>query len=136
MSDYTFWSTVLDHFRQPRNQGEIEKPDGIGESSETDVFARISLRVEEGRIVEARFQCTTCLVLIAACSLTTDLAQQSTLEDAHMITPSRVIELLGEVPPERQGRCRMAVDALQRAIQDYHQRLGQENLDRIRAETE
>ncbi len=117
-------SLVLEHFFNPRNTGEIENPSGEGYSggpSERN-YMRVTLRVEDGRIADIRFQCYTCLVAVAACSYLTGMVKGKTVEEAEKITPEDIAAGLGEVPPERMDRCVLAVLALKNAIADYRKK--------------
>jgi len=117
-------SRILEHFFNPRNPGEIEIPSGEGFSGNPSErnYMRLTIRVTDGIITEARFQSYTCLVAVAACSLLTEMVKGKTPEEAERITPEALAAGLGEVPPERMDRCELAVEALRNAIADYRKR--------------
>lgn len=122
MTNYT--SRVLDHFYNPRNPGEIENPSGEGFSggpAERN-YMHLTLRVENGVIAEARFQCYTCLVAVAALSYLTETVKGKTPGAAGRITPEDLAFGLGEVPPERKDRCQLAIEALRNALADYRKK--------------
>jgi nitrogen fixation NifU-like protein len=111
-------SQVMDHFRYPRNVGRIEAPDGAGTAIMGTLCAFITIRVAGDRIIEAKFQSSTCVVAIAACSVVTELIQRGPLADAARLSASTVANALGGIPPERMDRCSLAVMALHNALQD------------------
>lgn len=117
-------SRVLEHFFNPRNVGEIENPSGEGYSGNPSErnYMRVTIRVANGVITEARFQSYTCLVAVAACSFLTEIIRGKTLEEAERITPEALATGLGEVPPERMDRCTLAIEALLNAITDSRKR--------------
>jgi NifU-like protein involved in Fe-S cluster formation len=117
-------SQVLEHFFNPRNSGEIENPSGEGYSGDPSErnYMRVTIRVENGAITEARFQSYTCLVAVAACSLLTVIVSGKIIEEAERITPEALATGLGGVPPERMDRCTLAIEALRNAIADYRKR--------------
>jgi nitrogen fixation NifU-like protein len=117
-------SQVLEHFFNPRNSGEIENPSGEGYSGDPSErnYMRVTIRVVDGVIIEARFQSYTCLVAVAACSLLTVMVSKKTIEEAERITPETLATGLGEVPPERMDRCMLAIEALRNAVADYRKR--------------
>jgi NifU-like protein involved in Fe-S cluster formation len=122
MANYS--SRVLEHFFNPRNPGEIELPSGEGYSGSPSErnYMHLTIRVVDGVIMEARFQCYTCLVAVAACSFLTEIVKGKTPEEVERITPEAIAAGLGEVPPERMDRCVLAVEALRNAIADYRKR--------------
>ncbi len=119
MSMYRYSSKVLNHFWSARNAGEVAAPDGVGTAEGGGVSMRITIRVEQDRIADARFRCSSCLVAVACCSQLTELARQMTLEQAVNFAPDRLALELGEIPEERMDRCELAVAALENAVRDY-----------------
>ena len=84
-------------------------------------YMRFTIRVEDGRINEVKFQSYTCLVAVAACSMLTVMVKGKTVAEAEAITLEMLAAELGEVPPERIDRCELAVEALRNAISNYRQ---------------
>jgi nitrogen fixation NifU-like protein len=115
---------VMDHFANPRNVGEVAEPDALAEVTNPVCgdMLRLSLRVEDGRIVEARFRAFGCAAAIAASSMTTELLTGRTLEEAGRITEDDVAEALGGLPPNKMHCAALAEEAIQAALQDYRTR--------------
>lgn len=117
---------VMDHFTHPRNLGEMEDPDGVGEATNPvcgDTM-RLFIRVEEDRIVEARFLTFGCAAAIAASSMTTEILRGKTLEEALTISNQAVTEALGGLPPTKVHCSVLAEKALAAAVADYRRRRG------------
>ncbi|MDP6438982.1 MAG: iron-sulfur cluster assembly scaffold protein [Candidatus Brocadiia bacterium] len=112
---------VLDHFANPRNIGEVENADGVGEVGNPvcgDVM-RISIRVEGDRLAEVKFKTLGCAAAIAVSSLTTEVATGKTLEEALELTRDQIAEELGGLPPQKMHCSNLAVQGLHRAIKAY-----------------
>lgn len=112
---------VLDHFANPRNVGVIENPDGQGEVGNPvcgDVM-KITIRVEDGRIVDVRFKTLGCPAAIATSSITTEIAKGKTLEEALEIGRKQVADLLGGLPPSKMHCSNLAAHGLHKAIRNY-----------------
>lgn len=86
---------------------------------------QITLRVEQDHLAEIKFQCTTCVVAVACCSLTTELAKGLSVQAALNLTPTQLADQLGEIPEERMDRCVLAIQALHVAIRDYQKSFSQ-----------
>ncbi|MCD6310613.1 MAG: Fe-S cluster assembly scaffold protein NifU [Candidatus Eremiobacteraeota bacterium] len=115
---------VMDHFMNPRNIGEITDPDGIGEEGNPvcgDVM-RITIKVEDDKIVDARFKTFGCGAAIATSSMVTEMVKGKHLKDAEKITNKVVADALGELPPQKMHCSNLAADALHKAIEDYKAR--------------
>lgn len=115
-----YGAVAVDHFTNPRNVGAVEAPDGRGQDANPACgdFTRITLRVTDGRVREARFRTFGCSGAIAAASMVTTLAAGRTLEEAARIEAVDVLAALGGLPPEKEGCARMAVGALRSAVAD------------------
>ena len=106
--------TLLDHFQKPRNVGELAPPARTVEVSNPvcgDIL-RLSARVEEGRIVEARYKTRGCTASIAAGSVLTELLAGKKLEEAGMLTAREVETALGGLSNESKHAAVLAVDAV------------------------
>ena len=114
----------MDHFLNPRNLGEVEDADGIGEVGEAACgdLMRLSLKIEAGRIREARFKTFGCAAAIASSSMATELVTGRTLEEALRLTNKDVAEALGGLPPGKIHCSVLAEEAIQAALDDYRQR--------------
>ncbi len=112
---------VLDHFRNPRNMGELESPDAeatVGNPKCGDVM-KIMLRIDENEIKDIKFQTMGCAAAIATSSMLTELAKGKKLEEAKKITNEDVAKALGQLPPIKIHCSNLAADALQKAIEDW-----------------
>lgn len=115
---------VMDHFMNPRNMGEIEDADGIGEVGNPvcgDVM-KLYLKIENGVIVDAKFKTFGCGAAIATSSITTELIKGKTIEEALKLTNEAVAEALGGLPPAKMHCSVLAEEALKAAIEDYRKR--------------
>ncbi|MBI4824236.1 MAG: Fe-S cluster assembly scaffold protein NifU [Nitrospirae bacterium] len=112
---------VMEHFMNPRNVGEIENPDGVGEEGNPtcgDVM-KITIRVSEGRIVDAKFQTFGCGAAIAVSSMITEMAKGKTIEEALLISKESVANELEGLPAQKMHCSNLGADALRKAIADY-----------------
>ncbi|MEN6615648.1 MAG: Fe-S cluster assembly scaffold protein NifU [Syntrophorhabdus sp.] len=126
MSQGPYTDTVIDHFENPRNMGEIENADGIaqvGNPTCGDV-TKIFLKIEDDRIVDAKFKTFGCAAAIASGSMTTVLIKGKTVEEALALTNETVAQELGGLPAAKHHCSVMAEDALRAAIDDYRKKQG------------
>jgi len=117
---------VMDHFMNPRNMGEIPGADGVGEVGNPacgDIM-RITLRVEDNRIVDAKFKTFGCAAAIASSSMATELIRGKTLEEAWAVTNRAVAEALEGLPPQKLHCSVLAEEGIHKAIEDYRSRHG------------
>src|SRR4030043_1857452 len=117
-------STVMDHFKNPRNVGEIENADGIGEVGNPlcgDMMT-IYLKIEEDTIKDIKFKTFGCGAAIAVSSMLTEMAKGKTLAEAKKITNKSVAEALEGLPKNKLHCSNLGADALQMAIKDYEAR--------------
>ena len=119
---------VMDHFRNPRNVGEIPDADGVGTVGNPVCGDMMSMyiKVKDDRIADIKFKTFGCGAAIATSSMTTELAKGKTLDEAMEITRSDVAEELGGLPPIKMHCSNLAADALHEAIKDYTKRRGEE----------
>ena len=115
---------VMDHFTNPRNVGEIEDANGVGEVGNASCgdIMKIFLKVEDGIIKDVKFKTFGCAAAIAAASMTTELIKGKTIEDALRITNEVVAKELGGLPAAKLHCSVMAEEALQAAIEDYRKK--------------
>jgi nitrogen fixation protein NifU and related proteins len=112
---------VVDHFSNPRNVGELTDADAIGEngSFKCGDTMKIYLKIEDGRIVDVRFQTYGCGAAIASSSMLTEMVKGKTLDEALEITNQDVADELGGLPPLKLHCSNLAADALHNAIANY-----------------
>jgi nitrogen fixation NifU-like protein len=112
---------VLEHFRNPRNMGRIENPDGIGKVGNPmcgDVMY-IYIKVEDDKIADCKFETFGCAAAIATSSMVTEMVKGKTIEKALEITNQRVAEALGGLPPTKYHCSLLAEQGIKEAIEDY-----------------
>ena len=119
---------VMDHFMNPRNQGEIENPDGVGEvgNPKCGDIMKIFLKVNNDRIEDVRFQTFGCGAAVASSSMATELIRGKTLEEAWDLSNKAVAEALGGLPPVKMHCSVLAEEGIHKAINDYRVRHGLE----------
>jgi nitrogen fixation NifU-like protein len=115
---------VLDHFEQPRNMGSMDKEDvnvgtGIVGAPECGDVMKLQIRVENNRIVEAKFKTFGCGSAIAASSIATEWIKGKTLSEAEKIKNTDIVEELS-LPPVKIHCSVLAEDAIKAAILDYN----------------
>ncbi|MFN3966083.1 MAG: Fe-S cluster assembly scaffold protein NifU [Endomicrobiia bacterium] len=112
---------VMEHFRNPRNVGEIENPDGVGHVGNPvcgDIM-ELYIKVENDVIVDAKFKTFGCGAAIATSSMVTELVKGKTIDEALKISNRAVAEALGGLPPIKMHCSVLAEEALKSAIEDY-----------------
>ena len=116
--------TVMDHFKNPRNVGEIKDADGIGEVGNPICGDMMTLfiKVENDRIEDIRFLTFGCGAAIAVSSMLTEMAKGKTLEEAKKITNKSVADALEGLPKNKLHCSNLGADALQLAIRNYEDR--------------
>jgi nitrogen fixation NifU-like protein len=112
---------VMDHFQNPRNVGEIEDADGVGEIGNPvcgDIM-KLYIKVKDNRILDAKFKTFGCGAAIATSSMITELVKGKTLEEAERISKNTVAEALDGLPAIKMHCSNLAADALHKAIEDF-----------------
>jgi nitrogen fixation NifU-like protein len=123
---------VMDHFKNPRNVGEIPDADGVGTVGNPvcgDLMT-IYIKVKDNRLVDIKFKTFGCGSAIATSSMITELAKGKTLEEGLKISRANVADELGGLPAIKMHCSNLAADALHAAIEDYykkHERGGVKN---------
>jgi nitrogen fixation NifU-like protein len=118
--------TLIDHFSNPRNVGEMKEADANGYSLISDPSCgdqmKLWIKVVSDRIVDIKFKSFGCPGAIASSSMMTVLASGKTIEEAKGLTDDDVIEGLGGIPERKKHCSLLGINALHKAIQDYEQR--------------
>ena len=112
---------VMDHFRAPRNVGEIADADGVGTVGNPicgDLMT-VYVRIKDNVITDVKFKTFGCAAAIATSSMITELAKGKNLQDALKITRADVADSLGGLPPIKMHCSNLAADALHAAIKNY-----------------
>lgn len=116
---------VMDHFQNPRNMGEVEEPDGVGEvgNPQCGDVMRITIKVDDQEHIEdIKFKTLGCGAAIATSSMVTEMAKGKSLEAAQQISKKEVADALGGLPPQKMHCSNLASDGLKKAIDDYRSR--------------
>jgi len=112
---------VMEHFKNPRNVGEIENPDGIGHVGNPvcgDIM-ELYLKVSDNTITDAKFKTFGCGAAIATSSMLTEMVKGKSIEEALGISNRAVAEALDGLPPIKMHCSVLAEEALKSAIEDY-----------------
>ena len=120
---------VMDHFSNPRNVGEIENADGVGEVGNAvcgDIM-KIFLKIEDGVIVDVKFKTFGCGAAIATSSMATEMIKGKKVEEALELTNKAVIEALDGLPPAKIHCSVLAEEAVKSSFVDYYDKNGIEH---------
>ncbi|MFZ7120663.1 MAG: Fe-S cluster assembly scaffold protein NifU [Eubacteriaceae bacterium] len=112
---------VMEYFSEPKNVGEIENADGVGEvgSATCGDIMKIFIKIENDVIVDVKFKTFGCGAAIASSSMATEMIKGKTIEEAEKITNKMVVEELGGLPNEKVHCSVLAEEAIRAAIKDY-----------------
>lgn len=116
---------VMNAFSNPKNVGEIENADGtglVGNASCGDIL-KITLKIENNIITDAKFKTFGCAAAIATSSTATEMVKGKTLEEALKITNKDVVTELEGLPPQKIHCSVLAEEAIKKAIEDYYGKL-------------
>ena len=119
---------VMDHFSNPRNVGEIENADGEGQVGNPvcgDVM-KLTIKVEDDQITEAKFKTFGCGAAVATSSIITEIVKGKSIDEALEISNAAVAEALDGLPPQKMHCSNLAADALHLAVDDYLVKSGKE----------
>lgn len=125
-SNTQYSEKVMEHFKNPRNVGEIKDADGIGNVGNPvcgDIM-RLYIKVKDGVIVDAKFKTFGCGAAISTSSMVTELVKGKTVREALEISNRAVAEALGGLPPIKMHCSVLAEQALKAAIDDYMKKHG------------
>lgn len=115
---------VMDHFRHPRNVGEMQDPSGVGKVGNPvcgDIM-ELYIKVEDDTITDAKFQTLGCGAAIATSSMVTEMVKGKKIDEALKISNAMVAEALGGLPSQKMHCSVLAEEALQSAIDDYNKK--------------
>ena len=112
---------VMEHFMNPRNVGEIENPDGVGEEGNPVCGDMMTfyIKVKDNRLEDVKFKTFGCGAAIAVSSIVSEMAMGKTLEEAMKITPRSVADELEGLPKNKFHCSNLGAQALHKAIEDY-----------------
>ena len=117
---------VMDHFEHPRNVGEIENADGVGQvgNPKCGDIMKMYLKIDDGVITDVKFKTFGCGSAIATSSRATEMVMGKTVDEALKITNEMVTESLGGLPPVKLHCSVLAEEAIKAALADYYRRQG------------
>ena len=112
---------VMEHFSNPKNIGEIENANGVGEVGNPVCGDMMSfyIKVKNDKIADIKFKTFGCFAAIAVSSMVSEMAMGKTLDEAKKITKKSVAESLDGLPKEKMHCSNLGADALAKAIKDY-----------------
>ena len=112
---------VMEHFMHPRNVGEIENPDGVGEVGNPICGDMMTfyIKVKDNRLADVKFKTFGCGAAIAVSSMVSEMAMGKTLEEAMKITPKLVADELQGLPKQKFHCSNIGAQALHKAIENY-----------------
>ena len=119
---YTLYNkTVMEHFLNPRNMGDLKDAGGIGEvgAAACGDIMKMSLKIKDGIIEDARFKTFGCGSAIASSSMATELIKGRSIDEAMNFSNQEVVDALGGLPPVKIHCSVLAEEALKAALEDY-----------------
>jgi nitrogen fixation NifU-like protein len=122
-----YTETVRDYFLNPRNVGSLDQADGIGEvgNAKCGDVMKISIKVEDDRITDVRFETFGCAAAIASSSIATEMIKGKTLDEALQVTNRDVLDALGGLPAEKIHCSLLAEEGIRAAVEDYRSRMAE-----------
>ncbi|MDD2482642.1 MAG: Fe-S cluster assembly scaffold protein NifU [Lutispora sp.] len=112
---------VMDHFTSPRNVGQIDNADGVGEvgNAKCGDIMKIYLKIENDVIEDVKFKTFGCGAAIATSSIATEMIKGKTVDEALELTNKAVVDALDGLPPQKIHCSVLAEEAVKAAIEDY-----------------
>jgi len=125
MSIGLFTDEVIDHFSNPRNAGELEDANGIGNAGDPDCgdTMKLYIKVEDDVVTDVRFRICGCVAALAAGSVTTVLIKGKTVDEALTITNKDISDALGGLPEHKMHCSVLGEEAIRKAIADYKRKV-------------
>ena len=113
---------VMDHFRNPRNVGQIDDADGIGEvgNAKCGDIMKMYLKIDDDTVTDVKFETFGCGSAIASSSMATELIKGKPVSDAMQLTNKAVAEALDGLPDYKMHCSVLAEEAIQAALEDYY----------------
>ena len=117
---------VMDHFMHPRNVGEIENPDGVGQvgNAKCGDIMKMYLKIRDNVIQDVKFETFGCGSAIASSSMATEMIKGKTIDEALAVTNRQVVDALGGLPAHKLNCSVLAEESIKSAIKDYYDRHG------------
>ena len=117
---------VMDHFMHPRNVGEIENPDGVGQvgNAKCGDIMKMYLKIRDNVIQDVKFETFGCGSAIASSSMATEMIKGKTIDEALAVTNRQVVDALGGLPAHKLHCSVLAEESIKSAIKDYYDRNG------------
>lgn len=117
---------VMDHFMHPRNMGEIENADGVGEvgNAKCGDIMKMFLKIDDGVITDCKFKTYGCASAIATSSIATEMIKGHKVEEALALSNKAVVEALGGLPAHKIHCSVLAEQAIKAALADYYKKQG------------
>ena len=116
----------MDHFRKPRNVGEIADANGVGEvgNARCGDIMKMYLKIENNVIADVKFETFGCGSAIASSSMATEMIKGKTVEQALAVTNKDVVDALGGLPAHKLHCSVLAEEAIKSAVKDYYDKNG------------
>jgi nitrogen fixation NifU-like protein len=126
MAQAPFNKTVMDHFMNPRNVGEIENADAVGEagSAQCGDMMTLYLKIDNEKVTDAKFKTFGCGAAIASSSMATELLKGKSIDDALALSNGEVLKALGGLPENKVHCSVMVEEAVRAAVEDYRKKKG------------
>ena len=117
---------VMDHFMHPRNVGEIENPDGVGQvgNAKCGDIMKMYLKIRDNVIQDVKFETFGCGSAIASSSMATEMIKGKIIDEALAVTNRQVVDALGGLPAHKLHCSVLAEESIKSAIKDYYDRHG------------
>jgi nitrogen fixation NifU-like protein len=116
--------TVMDHFANPRNTGEIEQADGVGTVGNPNCgdMMKLYIKVVDGSLVDVKYKTFGCAAAIASSSAASEMVKGKSIEEALAISAEDIVSVLNGLPEEKIACSVIAPDAIRAAIEDYRKK--------------
>jgi len=117
---------VIEHFKNPKNVGEIKDADGVGEVGNPVCGDMMTfyIKVENNKLIDIKYKTFGCVAAIAVSSMISEMAIGKTIDEVLEISNKMVAEALGGLPPNKYHCSNLGADALKAAIEDYKKKRG------------